>query len=233
MTNSIRSIQEFQPRALLGRPLNEVEQKNAPERLFAAGDLGLVRAGTRISIVGARKASPEGLRRARKLAAGLAKEGAIIVSGLAEGIDTAAHRGAMDASGRTVAVLGTPLDRTYPAKNRALQQQIIAEHLAVSPFAPGSRVYKGNFPYRNRVMALLSDATVIVEASDTSGSISQGWEAIRLGRLLFILKSIADAPNLTWPKKMLEYGAQILTDTDSVTSLLPVEDMGLAGGAAF
>jgi DNA processing protein len=229
MPTSARSIQEFTPRALLGRPLNEVEQKNAPERIFAAGDLSLVRGGTRVSIVGARKASQEGLRRARKLAVELAKEGAIIVSGLAEGIDTAAHRGAIDAAGRTVAVLGTPLDRTYPAKNRALQQQIMAEHLAVSPFAPGSRVYKGNFPYRNRVMALLSDATVIVEAAETSGSISQGWEAIRLGRLLFIMKSIADAPHL---KKMLEYGAQILTDTDSVTSLLPVEtDTGLAAVA--
>lgn len=231
--NSARSIQEFTPRGLLGRPLNAVEQKNAPERLFAAGDLNLVRAGTRVSIVGARRASREGLIRARKLAKGLAEEGAIVVSGLAEGIDTAAHLGAMKARGRTIAVIGTPLDRAYPQKNRELQLAIMAEHLAISPFAPGTRVYTSNFPYRNRVMALISDATVIVEASETSGSLSQGWEAIRLGRLLFILKSIADDPRLAWPKKMLAYGAQVLTDTESVTSLLPVEDMELAGVAAF
>lgn len=232
MTDSPRSIQEFSPRALLGRPLNEVEQKNAPAQLFAAGDLHLVRGGTRVSIVGARKASAEGLRRARRLAKGLAEEGVIVVSGLAEGIDTAAHLGAMRAGGRTVAVIGTPLDRAYPAKNRELQRAIMAEHLVVSPFAPGTRVYKSNFPYRNRVMALISDATVIVEASETSGSLSQGWEALRLGRLLFILKSIADNPQLAWPKKMVTYGAQILTDTDSVTSLLPVEsDTGPAAVA--
>jgi DNA processing protein len=230
MTGMIRFSQPLPPQALLDRPLNQVERKNAPEQLFAAGDLALVRGGTRISIVGAREASPAGLKRARKLATELAREGFIIVSGLAEGIDTAAHVATLSAGGRTVAVLGTPLDRSYPAKNRALQQSIMAEHLAVSPFAPGSRVYRSNFPYRNRLMALLSDATVIVEASDTSGSISQGWEAIRLGRLLFILKSIADAPGLTWPRKMLEYGAQVLTDTELVISLLPV-DAG-AGPAA-
>jgi DNA processing protein len=212
----------FPPGELLG-PLNEVERQHAPERLFAAGDTRLLRAGARVSIIGARRASPEGLRRARKLAAQLVKEGVIVVSGLAEGIDTAAHEAALAAGGRTIAVIGTSLDRTYPQKNRALQERIMAEHLALSPFAPGSPVGRANFPQRNRLMALISDATVIVEANDASGALSQGWEAIRLGRLLFILKSITTAPQLTWPKKMLDYGAQVLTDTRSLTRLLPVE----------
>jgi len=222
MENRSGGARGHPPAELLG-PLNEVERQHAPERLFAAGDTRLLRAGTRVSIIGARQASPEGLRRARKLAAQLVREGVIVVSGLAEGIDTAAHEAALAAGGRTIAVLGTPLDRTYPQRNRGLQQRIMAEHLALSPFAPGASIVKGNFPHRNRLMALISDATVIVEANDGSGALSQGWEAIRLGRLLFIPKSTASAPHLTWPRKMLDYGAQILTDTRSLTRLLPVE----------
>ena len=218
---------EFAAEDLLGRPLNDVEQKNAPAKLYAQGDLHLAQAGVRVAIVGARKSTPEGLRRARKLAIELASHGVIIVSGLAEGIDTAAHAGAMSvAGGRTIAVIGTPLDKSYPAKNRALQETIAREHLVVSPFAEGTRAYPSNFPYRNRVMALLSDATVIVEASDTSGSISQGWEAIRLGRLLCIMKSITERRDLTWPAAMRRYGAQVLTDTTPLLSLLPVEANG-------
>jgi DNA processing protein len=224
---------ELTPEALLDRPLNEVEQKNAPARFFAAGDLRLVRGGTRVAIIGTRKASPEGLRRARKLAAALAKEGVIVVSGLADGIDTAAHEAAMAAGGKTVAVLGTPLDRVYPRKNLQLQRRIVAEHLALSPFPSGSRTLPWNFPYRNRVMALISDATVIMEAGESSGALSQGWEAIRLGRLLFIPKSVAGAAHLTWPRKLLRYGAQVLTDVASVTSLLPVEPVTGPAAIAF
>jgi DNA processing protein len=219
-------------RELLG-PLNEVELKHAPERLFAAGDTGLLRGGARVAVIGARRPSPEGLRRARKLAAELARDGVIVVSGLAEGIDTAAHSGALAAGGRTIAVLGTPLDVAYPQKNRALQQRIMAEHLAISPFAPGAPVLRANFPYRNRVMALISDATVIVEAGDTSGALSQGWEAIRLGRLVFVLKSVTTVPGLTWPEKMIRYGAQVLTTTRSLTSLLPVAAAAGPAAVAF
>lgn len=226
-------VQALTPDELLERPLNEVEQKHAPARLFAAGDLGLVRGGTRVAIVGTRKPSPEGLRRARKLAAALAKQGVTVVSGLAEGIDTAAHLAAIAAGGRTVAVLGTPLDRAYPLQNHQLQQRIMAEHLALSPFPAGSRVLPGNFPYRNRVMALLSDATVIMEAGEASGALYQGWEAIRLGRLLFIPRSVAAAADLTWPQKMLRYGAQVLTDVRSVTSLLPVVPATEPAAVAF
>ena len=157
----------------------------------------------------------------------------IVVSGLAEGIDTATHQAAIAAVGKTVAVLGTPLDRTYPPQNRQLQQRIAAEHLAISPFPPGSRVLPGNFPLRNRVMALLSDATVIMEAGEASGALYQGWEAIRLGRLLFIPRSVATATDLAWPQKMLRYGAQVLTDVRSVTSLLPVVPATEPAAVAF
>lgn len=203
---------------LLG-PQNELERKRAPERLFAAGDVELVRGSARVSVVGARKPTPAGLRRAHRLAVELAREGVVVVSGLAEGIDTAAHVGALAAGGRTVAVLGTPLDVCYPRQNGELQRRIMAEHLALSPFAPGTPVARKNFPYRNRVMALISAATVIVEANDASGALAQAWEAIRLGRPLFILASIAEAPDLAWPAKMLRYGARVLTNARPLLAL--------------
>ena len=219
------SIRRFTVPELLG-PQSELERKHAPERLFAAGDVELIRGSNRVSVIGARKPTPAGLRRAHRLAVELAREGVVVVSGLAEGIDTAAHDGVLAAGGRTVAVLGTPLDVCYPRQNRQLQRRIMMEHLALSPFAPGSPVARKNFPYRNRVMALISDATVIVEAGDASGTLAQGWEAIRLGRPLFILESLAGAPDLTWPGKMLRYGAQVLTSTGPLLDLLRVGPAG-------
>jgi DNA recombination-mediator protein A len=127
------SYQNLSPQELLG-PLNEVEQKNVPKTLYVAGDTGILRERARVAIVGSRKASPEGLRRASKLAGLLADRGIVIVSGLAEGIDTAAHTAAIHCGGRTIAVLGTPLDQVFPRQNAALQDQIMREHLAVSQF---------------------------------------------------------------------------------------------------
>jgi DNA processing protein len=193
-------------------PFNEAEQKHAPKELFLAGDRDLLRAGPTVSIVGSREASREGLARADKLARLLVQRGIIVVSGLAEGIDTAAHAAAIANGGRTIAVLGTPLDECYPAKNRALQQQIMRDHLAVSQFPSGTRVGKHTFPIRNRTMALLSDATVIIEAKDGSGTLHQGWEAIRLERPLFLAKSLVDDETLEFPREWLHYGAEILTD---------------------
>lgn len=196
---------------LLG-PLNDVEQKHAPQTLFVAGRCDWLRQGARVAIVGSRQASPEGCARARKLATRLCERGIVAVSGLAKGIDTAAHQAALEQNGRTIAVIGTPLDQVYPKTNRALQHRIMDEHLCVSQFPVGSPVGRKNFPLRNLTMALLSDATVILEASDTSGSIAQGWEALRLGRALMISKAVADDSSLSWPKKMLHYGGQILSD---------------------
>jgi DNA processing protein len=195
---------------LLGRSLNEVEEKNAPARLFVAGDVGLLRAAPRVSVVGARRASAQALAAARVLATWLGERGAIVVSGLAEGVDTMAHETAIAAGARTIAVLGTALSEVFPAKNRALQQRIMREHLAVSQFGQGTPVRPGNFPMRNRTMALLSDATIIVEASDKSGSLHQGWEALRLGRPLFVMRSQLEDAALAWPRALERYGAQAL-----------------------
>jgi DNA processing protein len=216
------SYRELKPEDLLG-PLNEVEQQHAPKMLYVAGDTSILEHGGRVSIVGARQASPDGLRRAAKLAGLLADRGIVVVSGIAEGIDTAAHETTIKHGGRTIAVLGTPLDQVYPKKNAALQDRIMREHLVVSQYPVGYKVQRNSFPQRNKTMALMSDATVIIEASDKSGSLHQGWEALRLGRPLFITKATAENASLTWPEKMMFYGASVLLDDslDEFFDLLP------------
>lgn len=158
-----------------------------------------------VSIVGTREISEMGTKRARRLAQELAEEGVLVMSGLAKGVDAVAHVAAISAGGSTAAVIGTPLNKAYPAENGQLQEEIYSDHLLVSPFEEGAPVFKANFPKRNRVMALLSDATVIVEASDTSGTLHQAAECQRNGRWLFIMKSVAEDPGLTWPRKFLNH----------------------------
>jgi DNA processing protein len=217
------SFRNFTPEQLLG-PLNEVERKNAPQTLYVEGNTGILEEGARVSIVGSRNATPQGIKRAAKLAHALVRQGKVVVSGLAEGIDTAAHTAAIRHHGRTIAVIGTPLGQAYPKRNAPLQEQIGRDQLLISQFPPGSPVERKNFPLRNRTMALISDATVIIEAGDTSGSLSQGWEALRLGRQLFITRSVAENPKLKWPEEMLHYGARILADEtlDEFFDILPL-----------
>ena len=202
-------MRSFSPEELLG-PFNEFEQKHSPKQIFVVGDTLLLKLPS-VSIVGSRAVSAEGLKRARSLARKLAQEGIVIVSGLAKGIDAAAHAAAMDVGGRTIAVLGTPLNEFYPKENRELQEQIMREHLCISQFAEGSTVTKKNFPIRNRLMALISGATVIVEAQENSGSLHQAWEALRLDRPLFIMESILEDKALSWPNEVIKYGAQVLS----------------------
>jgi DNA processing protein len=197
---------------LLGA-LNDVERKHAPRTIYFRGNPSLLRTSPRVSIVGSRSASPEGRKRASKLSKSLVSRGAVIVSGLAEGIDTVAHSAALEAGGFTIAVLGSPLDAPYPATNRALFERIAADHLAVSQFASGAPIQTKNFPMRNRTMALLSHATVIVEAAEKSGTLHQAWEALRLGRPLLILESITKDSSLRWPAEVQSYGAQLLSDS--------------------
>ncbi len=206
---------------LLGRPLNDVESKYAHEKLYVKGPMQIPIPRPAVSIVGSRKATSEGLETARTIAKKLVKHGVVIVSGLAEGIDTAAHRSAIENGGKTIAVIGTPLNKVYPQQNRALQEDIVRNHLVISQFPMGHRTSPKDFVFRNRTMAIISDATIIVEASDTSGSRHQGWEALRIGRSLFIWKSIVSNPKLSWYKEMLDYGAMKLSDPAEVLEVLP------------
>lgn len=207
-------------------PLSERERKFAPATMYALGDTGLLRHAVRVAVVGARDASPAGLSRARRLARALVHREIVVVSGLALGVDAAAHRAALDAGGRTVAVMPTPLDDISPKANQALFKEIASGHLALSQFPPGATVHKGNFPARNRTMALLSHATVIIEAGEGSGTISQGWEALRLGRPLFLAKSLVERAGLSWPAGMLDHGAYVLEQEGDLDAVLPSPSAG-------
>jgi DNA processing protein len=222
----IRMIEEFEyslmnAEKLLGRALNNIEIKYAPKLLYIKGSMEIPLPCPRVSIIGSRKASPNGLAYAQKIAKTLIENQTVIVSGLAEGIDAVAHETAIAMKGKTIAVIGTPLNKVYPRKNFELQQEIMKNHLVVSQFPIGYPTTPKDFVLRNRTMALISDATVIVEAGDTSGSLHQGWETLRLGRPLFIWESVVKNTQLDWPKKMLEYGALELSNSVDVLEVLP------------
>lgn len=188
-------LDERQLDMLRGGPASKV-------MIYYAGDLGALESPA-ISIVGTREVSQPGRERAVRLASELARAGILIMSGLARGVDTAALKSSIDAGGNVAAVIGTPLSKAYPAENARLQEEIYGRHLLISPFAEGTAVFKGNFPARNRVMAALSDATLIIEASDTSGTLHQAAECQRLGRWLFITKEVVDDKGLQWPSRFV------------------------------
>lgn len=188
--------------------------------LFVRTQKGLPLSGPRVAIVGSRKASSTSLESAKKLALFLISKNVVIVSGLAEGIDTAAHKSAIESGGSTVAVIGTPLDKSYPAKNAELQESI-ARHWLVSQFGLGSSTKPGNFVVRDKTIALISDASIILEAGESSGSLHVGWETLRLGRPLYLWRDIFVKKTLEWPKKMLDYGAIELSDPSQILQFLP------------
>jgi DNA processing protein len=191
-------------------------------KIWWAGDSSLVKLPS-VAVVGSREVSAEGIARTRRLARELSSAGVVVVSGLAKGVDTEALNAAIEARGKTIGVIGTPIDRAYPVENRRLQEKLYRDHLLVSQFAPGKIVYPSNFPERNKLMAAISDATVIVEATDKSGSLHQAAECTRLGRWLFIAKSLAENPTLRWPRDFLRYPTtKVLSDTSEIIEVLRV-----------
>lgn len=166
-----------------------------------------------VAVVGTRKPSLEGLQQARQLSEQLIQDRWTVVSGLAEGIDTAAHKAALKAGGRTIAVLGTPLHMYYPKSNRFLQQRIAKEFLVVSQ-VPVLRYLEQSwqhnrafFPERNLTMSALTVATIIVEAGASSGTLKQARGALQQGRKLLILDRCFLDPTLTWPRELEAAGA--------------------------
>lgn len=147
---------------------------------------------TSVAVVGTRQPTPRGIHQARQLAAGLAASGIPVISGLAAGIDTAAHTATLGAGGRTVAVIGTGIDRAYPAQNAGLQEDIAARGLIISQFLPGSPPTKASFPMRNAVMSGYALATVVVEAAHRSGARIQARLALQHGRHVFLMRSLLE-----------------------------------------
>ena len=213
--------QDIRLEKLLGRLLNDVESKFAPKRIFCKGPMKIPLPCPRVSVIGSRKASEQGLSEVKEISKCLIENKVTIVSGLAKGIDTAGHQTAIRHGGKTIAVVGTPLNRAYPKENSELQEEIMKNHLLISQYPIGHTTTPKDFVLRNKTMALISDATVIVEAGDSSGSLHQGWETLRLGRPLFICKSVIHNNNLKWPEKMIEYGAMELNESLDILENIP------------
>lgn len=190
--------------------LTQVEQKFSPDTLFYQGNISLLQERRRVSVVGSRAVSDAGIKRAEKITRELVKNNIIVVSGLAKGVDTVAHKTAINVGGDTIGVIGTPINKYYPKENKELQDFIAKNHLLISQFPENYPTKSKNFPIRNRTMALISDATIIIEASEESGTKHQGWEALRLGRRLFILENVFKS-GVSWAEEMLQYGAEKLT----------------------
>jgi DNA processing protein len=191
------------------------------ELLYYQGWWDLVESRS-VAVVGTRKPSEEGIRRAQQLVRDLVKDDFTIVSGLAAGIDRVAHETAIARGGRTIAVLGTPLSRTYPAENRDLQKQIARDFLVISQ-VPVYRYQRQTpflnrlfFPERNITMSALTEATVIVEAGETSGTLIQARAALHQGRKLFILENCFRDSRLTWPQKYVDKGALRVASYDDI-----------------
>jgi DNA processing protein len=197
------------------------------ELLYYQGWWGLVEQRS-VAVVGTRKPSTEGRRRTRKLVRQLVEDGWTIVSGLATGIDTEAHRTALAHEGQTIAVIGTPLSEAYPKENRELQAELAENYLVISQvpvFRYYQQIWKVNrhfFPERNITMSALTEATIIVEAGNTSGTLTQARAALHQGRKLLILDSCFQNPELTWPARFEERGAIRIRDFTEVRSALGV-----------
>lgn len=157
------------------------EISDPPARLWIRGDRSILSA-TIVAVIGARNASHEGLIAAGEIAFDLARAGIVVASGLARGVDSAAHRGALDGGGKTIAVLGTGIDRVYPAENGPLTEQIAANGLLVTEFPPGTLPQDWHFPKRNRIISGLSRGVVVVEAMEKSGSLITARLAADQGR---------------------------------------------------
>lgn len=197
------------------------------ELLYYQGWWELVNSPRTIAIVGTRKPSEDGVRRTRRLVRSLLSDDFTIVSGLATGVDAIAHNTAIREGGRTIGVLGTPLSRSYPKENAKLQEEIARDHLLISQVpvaryerAPNPTANRHFFPARNVTMSALTDATVIVEAGETSGTLVQARAALKQGRKLFILDSCFRNPKLTWPHTYEKRGAIRVRDYDDIRQQL-------------
>jgi DNA processing protein len=191
-----------------------------PLVLHTIGDRSLL-ATTSIAVVGSRRASPYGINAARQLTNDLAAAGLTIVSGLARGIDAAAHEAALDSHSATIAILGTGIDVIYPRSNVRLFRRIEEEGLILSEFAPGTPPMPENFPMRNRVIAGLCVGTVIVEATSRSGSLITARMAAEQGREVFAVPGSIFSKGTEGTHRLIQYGAKLVHDADDIFDELP------------
>ena len=187
-----------------------------PLGLFARGRLELLATSLKIGVVGARKATLSGQSQAQKFAEALSSAGVTVVSGMAEGIDSAGHLGALAGLGGTVAVMGTGIDRCYPAKNRALCQQIAAQGLLLTEFLPGERAAPYHFPLRNRIISGLSDGVLVVEAGEKSGAMITVDYALEQGKNIYAIPGDIQVAQKAGTNRLIKEGAKLVTSPSEI-----------------
>ena len=191
------------------------EIPDPPLALFARGELKS-EDELAVAIVGTRHASTYGLAMAERLAAGLARAGVTIISGLARGIDAAAHRGALTAGGRTIAVLGSGVARIYPPEHTALAEEIVQHGALLSEAPPHAPPHGGMFPQRNRIISGMALGVVIVEAGESSGALITARHAMEQNREVFAVPGRADSPNSRGCNRLLRDGAKWVESPEDV-----------------
>lgn len=208
------------PRVLL-------EMSDPPLLLYLQGRTDLLVHPQCLAVVGSRNPTPQGELTAHDMSRALAAAGVCIVSGMALGVDGAAHSGALDAAGATIAVVGTGLDRVYPRRHLALAHRIAQTGLLVSEFALGSSPAPANFPKRNRIIAGLSQGTLVVEAALASGSLITARLAAEMGREVFAIPGSIHAPQAKGCHALIRQGAKLVETAQDV-----LEDMRMLASAA-
>ena len=193
--------------------------KEAPPYLFLKGNVHLLEEKS-VCVVGSRNASEESMKKTERIVKSLVKRNIVVNAGLARGIDTATHTAALANGGRTIAVIGTPINQYYPKENKDLQIQIEKNGLVVSQFPPCNPINRWNFPTRNGVMSGLSLATIIMEAQESSGALKQADYALKQGRDVLIPQSAIDNPLIQWPKKYVSKGAHAFKTLKEVLQTL-------------
>jgi DNA processing protein len=218
----------------LGDPLYPaalLETADPPLLLYAEGRLARL-AKPALAIVGSRNPSAQGLANARAFAGALSAAGVVVVSGLALGIDAAAHEGALDGEGGTIAVLGTGLDAVYPRRHVALAGRIAQDGLLLSEYALGTAPIANNFPLRNRIIAGLGLGTLVVEAALQSGSLITARLAAEAGREVFAIPGSIHSPQVKGCHALIKQGAKLVEETQDILDELKALATGRAGVTA-
>ena len=219
------SFQSLSSDVVLSKKGDEIYSKllmmteEAPPYLFLKGNVNLLNEKS-VCVVGSRNASNESIQKTEKIVKSLIKRNIVVNAGLAKGIDTATHAAALNNGGKTIAVIGTPINQFYPKENRELQERIEKDGLLVSQFPPCNPVNRWNFPTRNGVMSGISLATIIMEAGETSGALKQADYALKQGRDVLIPKSAVDSTLISWPRKSIDKGASEFKTLKDVLEIL-------------
>lgn len=202
--------------ALYPRALGDIP--SPPAQLYALGERAGLDAPC-VAIVGTRRPTRYGEDITREIAGALARAGACIVSGMAFGVDAAAHRAALDAGGHTVAVLAAGIDRVYPSAHRRLYDELLERGLVVAEFPPGHAPFDGCFPRRNRIIAGLAAATIVVEAGERSGALITANYALDAGRTVAAVPGRIDSPQSAGTNRLIADGAQVIASIDDALAL--------------